>query len=513
MFRGSLDNLITPAASAQIASANAAVAQAELALENLITPATPAQIASANAAVAQAELALENLITPATPAQIASANAAVAQAEVSLTMAQGSIDTAWASRRIARGEFCDRAALAFSPDWIFRDPICPAHDGPLTDSAIKTLQQMMFTNDFIVTEANSLLNANQSYQSAVGSSASATESLKSAQEQRAALDDPPTAAELAQATESLKSAQEQRAALDDLPTAAELAQATESLKSAQEQRAALDDPPTAAELAQVDASLESARASLETALATRSELIEGPSAGVLMFGDVPAWREFRDGMTPGEDVKQLKQNLIALGYGSIESLQMNQNFDAETADAIKKMQAGLGLVASGRIAFGDIVFLPGTSVVESSLSFPNLGTTVNLGTILVSLLPIERIETQIGQSGDISITTESLQRVMTSIEVADQDLIDVGSEVRIELPDESVVSGTVREIGNVAVIPQGGQAGDPYFEVSVAIDGNANLFKWTGAPVIASVTKRLADDVLAAPVTSLLALLGGGIRP
>ena len=37
-----------------------------------------------------------------------------------------------------------------------------------------------------------------------------------------------------------------------------------------------------------------------------------------------------------------------------------------------------------------------------------------------------------------------------------------------------------------------------------------SLHEWTGAPVVASITKKLADNVLAAPVPSLLALLGGG---
>jgi peptidoglycan hydrolase-like protein with peptidoglycan-binding domain len=245
-------------------------------------------------------------------------------------------------------------------------------------------------------------------------------------------------------------------------------------------------------------------------MATRAELKEGPSAGVLMFGDVPAWREFRDRMTPGEDVEQLKQNLLSLGYGSFESLRLDQNFDVATADAIKSMQADFGLNETGRIAFGDVIFLPGTSVVESSPSFPSLGTTVNLGAPLMSLTAIERVETRIGVNGNITTTAESLQRVMTTIEVSDQDLIGVGSEVQIELPDESLVSGTVVEIGSIAVVPQGGGAGDPYIEVSVAIDGDADLYKWTGAPVVASITKKLAGNVLAAPVTSLLALLGGG---
>ena len=581
-----LENLNEPATPTQIASANAAVAQAELAQTNLEEPATPAQIASANAAVAQAELALENLIATATPAQIASANGAVAQAEANLSTARGSVETALASRTIAHQAFCDTESNSFPPVFSYSHPICPV-DVMLLSENEKNVLLDMIKDDYLSAQANNLLNTLQGYQSALGSRlsaensltdartnlteidepptttqltqaseslksakenratlddlptdtefAQASESLKSAQEQRSALDEPPTVAELAQASESLKSAQENRialddpptdselvqaseslksaqenrAALDDRPTASELAQASESLKSAQENRAALDDPLSATELAQSEASLESARASLDTALAIRDGLKEGSSAGVLMFGDSPAWREFQNGMTPGEDIRQLEENLVALGHGSFESLIVDQNFDTETADAIRQMQVDLGLTATGEIAFRDVIFLPGTSVVESSSSYPSLGATITPSSTLVSLFSIERVETQIVQDGNIWTTAESLQRVITTIEVADQRLIDVGSEVRIELPDESIVTGAVIEIGSIAVVPQGGQ-NDPYLEVTVAIDGDVNLYEWTGAPVTASITKNLAEGVLSVPVTSLLALLGGG---
>ena len=581
-----LENLNEPATPTQIASANAAVAQAELAQTNLEEPATPAQIASANAAVAQAELALENLNATATLAQIASANGAVAQAEANLSTARGSVETALASRTIAHQAFCDTESNSFPPVFSYSHPICPV-DVMLLSENEKNVLLDMIKDDYLSAQANNLLNTLQGYQSALGSRlsaensltdartnlteidepptttqltqaseslksakenratlddlptdtefAQASESLKSAQEQRSALDEPPTVAELAQASESLKSAQENRvalddpptdselvqaseslksaqenrAALDDRPTASELAQASESLKSAQENRAALDDPPSATELAQSEASLESARASLDTALAIRDGLKEGSSAGVLMFGDSPAWRKFQNGMTPGEDIRQLEENLVALGHGSFESLIVDQNFDTETADAIRQMQVDLGLTATGEIAFRDVIFLPGTSVVESSSSYPSLGATITPSSTLVSLFSIERVETQIVQDGNIWTTAESLQRVITTIEVADQRLIDVGSEVRIELPDESIVTGAVIEIGSIAVVPQGGQ-NDPYLEVTVAIDGDVNLYEWTGAPVTASITKNLAEGVLSVPVTSLLALLGGG---
>ena len=60
----------------------------------------------------------------------------------------------------------------------------------------------------------------------------------------------------------------------------------------------------------------------------------------------------------------------------------------------------------------------------------------------------------------------------------------------------------------VEIIPQGNQA--PFLEVAVVFEGGGSFPHWTGASVTVSITKELAADVLAVPVTSLLALLGGG---
>ena len=218
-----LSNLNEPATPAQIASANAAVAQAELVLTNLIESATPAQIASANAAVAQAELALENLNATATPAQIASANGAVAQAEANLSTARGSVETALASRTIAHQAFCDTESNSLPPVFSYSHPICPV-DVVLLSENEKNVLLDMIKDDYLSAQANNLLNTHQGYQSALGSRLSAENSLTDARTNLAEIDEPPTTTQLAQASESLKSAQEQRSALDEPPTVAELAQ-------------------------------------------------------------------------------------------------------------------------------------------------------------------------------------------------------------------------------------------------------------------------------------------------
>ncbi len=190
--------------------------------------------------------------------------------------------------------------------------------------------------------------------------------------------------------------------------------------------------------------MESAKSSLSTALAISNTLNEGTLGSILMYGDISVWREFREGMDPGEDVKQLEENLFVLGYADGIS-QIDRVFDITTTNAIKKMQAELGLIQTG---------------------------SISIGAPLLSLRTTEKIQTKIGQVGEVSTTVESLQRVRTSIEVADKELIAIGSSVKVELPDESKVLGTIREIGSIAIWPQGNQTGNPLLDVSVSIDGN-----------------------------------------
>ena len=490
------------AADQQVTSADANVAQAELILENLNSPATAAQIASADANVAQAELTLENLNSPATAAQIASADANVAQAESNLTQGENTIISTDAARLIARQSLCN-ADKEDEASWL-----CPYNlrGQAFPDKLISSLIDMI-SNNILSAEANSLLNAQKNYEAALESLGVLEKNLEQVLSSRLGLDEPSTEAEVFQATQTLNSAKEQRLALNELPTEAELLQANLSLQSSKEQRLALNELPTEAELLQATQSLNSATSSLNIALQNRKDLIEGYSASLLMFGELSAWRDMKEGIAPGEDINQLKLNLIALGYGTNETLEMDSTFGSNTTEAIMKLQSDLNLISSGEINFGEITFVSGTSMVNFSSTLPNIGGKINTGTELFSLTPIERISTQISSNGAINISSKSLQKVEIQVDVADQNLVVKGSEVEIELPDESIIVGVVDEVGSFAIVPQDG---DPFLEVSIAVEGSTEYFKWTGAVVTVNATKELAKGVLASPVNGLLALLSGG---
>ena len=437
-------------ADQQMASAEASVAQAELALENLTAAPTAAQVASADASVAQAELALENLTAAPTVVQIASADASVAQAEAAVSQGEDAISSAHAARLIARESLC--AGDTFDDaSWL-----CPQNlrGEPFPDELIASLSDMI-SNGILSAAANNLLNAQKNYDAAL------------------------------QSQKTLEKNQEQ----------------------ALESRLALDEPPTEAELLQVTQSLKSALAGLSIAQETSNNLVEGYSASLLMFGNTPAWRDMKEGMPPGEDVHQLKLNLIALGYGTIKTLGSDWNFNPATTAAITKLQADMNLILSGEILLGEVVFTPGTSLVKSSSTLKSVGDKMNVGTELFYLTPIEKVETKIESDGSVKIQRESLQAVEIQVDVSDRGLVNEGSKVEIELPDESLVEGTVREVATLAVVPQ---EGDPFLEVLIAVEGTTEYFEWTGATVTINVTKELASGVLASPVNGLLALLSGG---
>ncbi len=64
---------------------------------------------------------------------------------------------------------------------------------------------------------------------------------------------------------------------------------------------------------------------------------------VLMFGDVPAYREMSTSSTAGPDVSELKLNLIALGYASASTA--DGTYDAATKAAVEKFETAVGLTS------------------------------------------------------------------------------------------------------------------------------------------------------------------------
>src|SRR6185437_11572525 len=203
---------------------------------------------------------------------------------------------------------------------------------------------------------------------------------------------------------------------------------------------------------------------------------------VLLYGALPAWRAFGPGMTPGPDVQQLQRNLTALGFGTGPA---DGQFGWSTQVAVDHWQQARGMTVTGTIPLGTVVFLPGPLRV-TALAQP-LGAAVQAGASVLSgtsLTPGVQVWLPVGGTP-----------------------VRRGDQVLVTMPDgTTTVPGTVTAVGTVAGPGSGNGATVP---VTITLSGAlpAGLDQ---APVQVAITAQRADNVLAVPVTALLATPGGG---
>jgi peptidoglycan hydrolase-like protein with peptidoglycan-binding domain len=211
---------------------------------------------------------------------------------------------------------------------------------------------------------------------------------------------------------------------------------------------------------------------------------------VLLFGTVPAYRPLAEGVPPGRDVQALEQNLRALGYDPDGAMDVDREFTSATAAAVERWQADLGLDEDGTVPLGRVVFADGRVRVGAHVLAP--GGPVAPGATVLEL--------------------SSSRQVVTVPLPADRiGLAEEGEAVTVELPSGEDVEGTIVEVAPVAeTAPTAtGEPGEPTIDVTVALPRGAapGLVQ---APVDVQFTSDSRDDVLAVPVTALLALEGGG---
>jgi peptidoglycan hydrolase-like protein with peptidoglycan-binding domain len=188
------------------------------------------------------------------------------------------------------------------------------------------------------------------------------------------------------------------------------------------------------------------------------------------------------GALEGADVLQLEAALVALGFAGPV---VDGVWDAGTKNAVLAWQAATGLEDDGVIDLGQVVFLSSTVRVNEVLA--SVGSSVNSGTAVLGI-----------SSADQFVTFD--------LPAADQGLVVVGQDVIIEMPDGSDAGGKVVEIDSVAT---GGQ-GSATFGVKIVLDDPSVAGGLDEAPVDVEVISDSVSDVMAVPVSALVALSEGG---
>jgi hypothetical protein len=212
---------------------------------------------------------------------------------------------------------------------------------------------------------------------------------------------------------------------------------------------------------------------------------------VLLYGSVPDWRPLDEGIT-GQDVAQLNHDLVALGYADsadISALGWDY-FSWETRAGVQKLEEHLGVSSPpGSLSLGQAVFEPGAIRVSQ--------VTGSLG----------------GPAGGPVLTATSDRHVVTiSLDVSQQSEVKAGDTVSITLPDGTTTPGVVSSAGKVATTSSspGGSGSTTTIPVEVTLTHPGAAGSLDQAPVTVNITTATAHDVLAVPVTALLAQASGG---
>ncbi|MCG5220381.1 peptidoglycan-binding protein [Streptosporangium sp. KLBMP 9127] len=206
----------------------------------------------------------------------------------------------------------------------------------------------------------------------------------------------------------------------------------------------------------------------------------------LLYGTRPAYRTLKEG-DEGKDVRQLEQALAAIGYTGFT---VDDDYSYATAAAVRRWQEDRGQKETGEVDPATVWFAPGPVRVDSRKAA--------LGQMLAPGTPV--------------LTLTSLRRVATvPIKVGDHRLVRKGGGVTVALPGGSTVKGKVTAIGST-VKKRTNSTGSKEDTVDVTIDIAASRAarRFDRAPVEVSLVSSRKEDVLAVPVSALIALPGGG---
>jgi peptidoglycan hydrolase-like protein with peptidoglycan-binding domain len=194
----------------------------------------------------------------------------------------------------------------------------------------------------------------------------------------------------------------------------------------------------------------------------------------LLLGVVPMYRELRTGDT-GQDVRQLEQNLKALGY---RGFTVDDRYTSDTAAAVKRWQRDRGLERTGHVGPAQIVF------AAEPLRVAGHGVAVGAPA-----------------GGPVLTVSSTRQVVSVDLDVADRPLVKENGPVTVVVPGGTRVSGHVASIGTVAKVAESKST----VAVEIRVD-QAAPDALDQAPVKVNLERGRVPNALSVPVAALVAV-------
>lgn len=204
---------------------------------------------------------------------------------------------------------------------------------------------------------------------------------------------------------------------------------------------------------------------------------------VLLAGVLPAWRDLAAGMTDGEDVRQLEQNLAALGHFADAP---DARFTARTTAAVKRWQKSLGVEQTGAVPRATIRFSDHPVRVAALTS---------------------RVGAEVGPGAELYTTSGTDKRVDVDLALDDQQLAVAGAPVTVVLPDGTELAATVAGTGDAVERPAAdGSNPKVVVPVTLALADQASAAAFSRADVSVRFASTLGEGVLTVPVEALVAI-------
>jgi peptidoglycan hydrolase-like protein with peptidoglycan-binding domain len=214
---------------------------------------------------------------------------------------------------------------------------------------------------------------------------------------------------------------------------------------------------------------------------------------LLLCGTVPAYRNLHSGDVGG-DVRQLNQNLHALGYDAGIAIDPNDStFTGKTEKALEVLQHAKGFAVTGQFEIGDAVFLP--EPVRIAKVTGELGGPAQ-------------------PSAPVLDATSDTPEVRVALDPSQQGEVKEGDAAQITLPGNKSVTGKVDRLGRVAQVPAGpnqsANAGAATIPAYISLDDPAAARGFDAAPVQVDITTEGVENALSVPVTAIVGKAGGG---
>jgi peptidoglycan hydrolase-like protein with peptidoglycan-binding domain len=198
----------------------------------------------------------------------------------------------------------------------------------------------------------------------------------------------------------------------------------------------------------------------------------------------------------GRDVRQFEMNLRALGY---RGFNVDENYDEQTAAAVRRWQKSLGLEQTGVVDIGRVFYATGPIRVAAQKIV--VGQVAN---------------------GPVIAFTGTTRLVTVGLSTSERSVAKVKAKVTIELRNGKRVRGTVRSVRDPKDAPEASSDGvssddqvgvtdqQNMIKVDVALDDSAAINGRDTGPASVDFVAEEHKDVLVVPVGALLALAEGG---